>query len=86
LRSRLGFRGEIRAEGDVLRDQLLFMKRCGIDAFAVGERAIAEGWLRAFRDFDVFYQPAEDGVVELLHRRLAARADAADPRTVTTAR
>ena len=84
LRSRLGFRGEIRAEGDVLRDQLLFMKRCGIDAFAVGERAIAEGWLQAFRDFDVFYQPAEDGAVSLLHRRLAARADVADPRTVTT--
>ena len=46
---------------DVLRDQLLFMRRCGIDAFEVSERAIAENWLAALRDFDIFYQPAEDG-------------------------
>jgi uncharacterized protein (DUF934 family) len=79
LRSRFGFRGEIRATGDVLRDQLLFMKRCGIDAFEVDERAVAEGWLKSFRDFDVFYQPAEDGAVPLLQRRLAARAQVPEP-------
>ncbi|HUB97332.1 MAG TPA: DUF934 domain-containing protein [Stellaceae bacterium] len=83
LRGRFGFRGEIRAEGDVLRDQLLFMKRCGIDAFSVGERAIAEGWLRAFRDFDVFYQPAEDGAISVLQRRLVARTRAPADFTVT---
>jgi uncharacterized protein (DUF934 family) len=60
LRGRLGFRGELRATGDVLRDQLLFMRRCGIDAFAVSERAVAENWLAAFEDFGLFYQPAED--------------------------
>jgi uncharacterized protein (DUF934 family) len=61
LRSRLGFRGELRATGNVLRDQLLFMRRCGIDAFEVSERAVAENWLAALGDLDVFYQPAEDG-------------------------
>jgi len=61
LRSRCGFTGELRATGDVLRDQLLFMRRCGIDAFEVSERAIAEDWLAALDDFDLFYQPAADG-------------------------
>jgi uncharacterized protein (DUF934 family) len=72
LRRRLGFSGELRAEGDVLRDQLLFMRRCGFDAFAVSERAIFEDWLPAFREIDVFYQPAEDRNVSMLRRRLAA--------------
>ena len=73
LRGRLGFTGELRASGDVLRDQLLFMQRCGFDAFAVGERAVAEDWLKAFREFDVFYQPAEDHRPSQLQCRLAAR-------------
>lgn len=60
LRGRLGYKGELRASGEVLRDQLLFMQRCGFDAFAVPERALDEDWLAAFREFDVFYQPAED--------------------------
>lgn len=70
LRARLGFAGELRATGNVLRDQLLFMERCGFDSFAVGERAVAEDWLSAFRDFDMFYQPAEDGRPWLAARRL----------------
>jgi uncharacterized protein (DUF934 family) len=72
LRGRLGFTGELRAEGEVLRDQLLFMRRCGFDAFTVGERAIAEDWLAAFREIDVFYQPAEDREMPVLRRRLEA--------------
>ncbi|HXQ52078.1 MAG TPA: DUF934 domain-containing protein [Stellaceae bacterium] len=72
LRGRLRFTGELRAEGDVLRDQLLFMRRCGFDAFTVSERALFEDWLQAFREFDVFYQPAEDRQISLLRRRLAA--------------
>ncbi len=61
LKARYGFKGELRAAGNVLRDQLQFMRRCGIDSFEVGERAIAENWLNAFADFDLFYQPAGDG-------------------------
>jgi uncharacterized protein (DUF934 family) len=60
LRERFGYKGELRATGNVLRDQLLFMERCGIDAFEVSERAIAEDWFTALREFDVFYQPAAD--------------------------
>jgi uncharacterized protein (DUF934 family) len=70
LRGRLGFRGELRATGDVLRDQLLFMRRCGIDAFAVSERAVAENWLAAFEDFGLFYQPAEDARPWIARQRL----------------
>jgi uncharacterized protein (DUF934 family) len=71
LRQRLGFRGELRATGNVLRDQLLFMQRCGFDSFEVPERAVAEDWLAAFREFDVFYQPAADGRPWLAARRHA---------------
>jgi uncharacterized protein (DUF934 family) len=79
LRSRLGFRGELRATGNVLRDQLLFMRRCGIDAFEVSERAVAENWLAALGDLDVFYQPAEDGRPWIARQRspLPGRGDAA---------
>lgn len=61
LRQRLGYRGELRAAGNVLRDQLLFMRRCGIDSFELPERARDEGWASALAEFDVFYQPAEEG-------------------------
>jgi uncharacterized protein (DUF934 family) len=72
LRSRLGFVGELRATGEVLRDQLLFMRRCGIDAFEVSERAIKENWLAALDEFDVFYQPAADGHPWIARQRLFA--------------
>lgn len=42
LRGRHGFRGEVRAVGDVLRDHLLFMQRCGFDAFLLREDQEAE--------------------------------------------
>jgi uncharacterized protein (DUF934 family) len=67
LRDRYGYTGEIRATGGVLRDQLQFMQRCGIDAFEVPEKALAEDWFAALDEFDVFYQPAED------HRPWVAR-------------
>ena len=61
LRARLGYKGELRATGNVLRDQLLFMRRAGFDSFEVdGERAKAENWAQAFGEFDVFYQPSSD--------------------------
>jgi uncharacterized protein (DUF934 family) len=72
LRARLGYRGELRATGNVLRDQLLFMRRCGIDAFEVGERALGEDWAAALGEFDVFYQPGEDGRPWIARQRAAA--------------
>jgi uncharacterized protein (DUF934 family) len=73
LRGRLGFRGELRATGNVLRDQLLFMRRCGIDAFEVGDRALAEDWPQALRELDLFYQPGEDGHPWIARQRALAR-------------
>ena len=70
LRDRYGFTGEIRATGGVLRDQLQFMQRCGIDAFEMPERALEENWLAAFDEFDVFYQPAEDNRPWVARQRL----------------
>ncbi len=77
LRERYGFAGELRAAGNVLRDQLLFMARCGFDTFEVDAmRAQAEDWPRAFREFDLFYQPAADRREPILWRRLRLRQSA----------
>lgn len=56
LRERHGYRGELRAVGDVLRDQLYFLRRCGFDAFALRADQDAEAALRAFDDYSVSYQ------------------------------
>jgi len=61
LRERHGYRGELRAVGQVLRDQALFMRRCGFDAFEVAEGAGVAGWREALGEISVFYQPTEDG-------------------------
>src|SRR3990172_6903375 len=60
LRERYGYAGELRAVGDVLRDQLYFMRRCGIDSFAVREDKNIEDALNAFKEFTIRYQPAAD--------------------------
>ncbi|MGQ0656884.1 MAG: DUF934 domain-containing protein [Chromatiales bacterium] len=60
LRERYRYTGELRAIGDVLRDQLYFMRRCGIDSFAVREDKNIEDALNAFKEFSVRYQPAAD--------------------------
>ena len=73
LRTRFGYKGELRAQGDVLRDQLLFMKRVGFNSFVVGERAIKENWATAFGEFDVFYQQAPDGRPWVMRQRLGPR-------------
>lgn len=60
LRERYGFGGEIRAVGDVQRDQYLFLQRCGFDAFEVADDADPEAWLEAIAEFSVTYQAAAD--------------------------
>jgi uncharacterized protein (DUF934 family) len=79
LRARFSFTGELRAAGHVLRDQILFMRRCGFDSFVVdGARARAEDWGRAFREFDLFYQPAADGQPTVMGRRFGLFRAAAE--------
>lgn len=56
LRSRYGFAGELRAVGDILRDQLYFLGRCGFNAFALREDQDPEAALAAFGDYA--WQPA----------------------------
>ena len=69
LRERYGFRGEIRAVGDVLQDQLYFMKRCGIDAYALREDKDLTAALASLDDFSESYQAATDQPQPLFRRR-----------------
>jgi uncharacterized protein (DUF934 family) len=71
LRERYGYAGEIRAIGDVLRDQLFYMKRCGIDAFAVREDKDIEAALAGLKVFSETYQAAVDQPQPLFRRRTA---------------
>jgi len=60
LRQRYGFTGELRAFGDVLRDQLFELARCGFDSFVLRDDQDAAEALRAFNDFSETYQAAAD--------------------------
>jgi uncharacterized protein (DUF934 family) len=74
LRERYGYRGELRATGNVLRDELLFMHRCGFDAFEIAGTHAAESWRAAVNEFSVFYQPAaDDRATVSAFRRSAAK-------------
>ena len=55
LRVRLGWSGELRAVGDVLRDQLSHMRQCGFDAFAVREDKNVEDALKGLAGLSVLY-------------------------------
>jgi uncharacterized protein (DUF934 family) len=78
LRERYGYRGEIRAIGDVQRDQLLHLSRCGFDAFAVKERRDPEALLGAFADFSEAYQASVERPLPLFRRRFANAPDGTD--------
>jgi uncharacterized protein (DUF934 family) len=78
LRERYGFRGELRATGEVLRDQFLFLARAGFDAFEVKKDADAAAFEAAIARYSVFYQPTGDGRPSALRARLTQR-DACRP-------
>jgi uncharacterized protein (DUF934 family) len=71
LRERYGYKGELRAIGDVLRDQLTFMFRCGFDAYALRADKDVNDALKAFDEFSVQYQGAVDNPSPLFRRRAA---------------
>src|SRR6201996_303734 len=73
LRERHGFKGELRATGQVLRDQFLFMLRAGFDAFEVKKEADAEAFTNTAKRYSVFYQPTGDGRLTALHQRMQLR-------------
>ncbi len=61
LRERYGYVGELRAVGDVLREQARFMVRCGIDTFEVADGSSTEQWRHVIGRFRHVYQRAADG-------------------------
>jgi uncharacterized protein (DUF934 family) len=73
LRERYGYDGELRATGQVLRDQFVFMLRAGFDAFEVKKDSDAEAFAATARRYSVFYQPTGDGRITALNRRLQLR-------------
>ena len=73
LRERYRFHGEMRATGQVLRDQFVFMLRAGFDAFEVKKESDAEAFTNTAKRYSVFYQPTGDGRITALHRRMALR-------------
>jgi uncharacterized protein (DUF934 family) len=73
LRERFSYRGELRATGQVLRDQFVFMLRAGFDSFEVKKPSDAEAFAQTVKRYSVFYQPTGDGRLTALHRRMQLR-------------
>jgi uncharacterized protein (DUF934 family) len=73
LRERYAYHGELRATGQVLRDQFVFMLRAGFDAFEVKKQSDAEAFAQTVQRYSVFYQPTGDGRITALHRRMQLR-------------
>ena len=57
----MGYIGELKAVGDVLVDQLLFMRRCGFDSFDPAQAIDLAVAKRALTEYDFVYQQAADG-------------------------
>ena len=74
LRRRHGYKGELRAFGDVGRDQLFYLKRVGFDSFALAPHRDPEAALASFGDFSVRYQGSIDDPVPLFRKRTAGAA------------
>jgi uncharacterized protein (DUF934 family) len=77
LRERYGFAGELRATGQVLRDQFVFMLRAGFDAFEVKKDNDAAAFAKVAGRYSVFYQPTGDGRETAARQRLSEHAEGA---------
>ena len=73
LRTRYGYRGELRAFGDVGRDQLFYLSRVGFDAFRLAEHRDPVSALASLTDFTVRYQGSVDDPLPLFRKRAAAQ-------------
>ena len=74
LRRRHGYRGELRAFGDVGRDQLFYQRRCGFDSFGLAPHRDPEAALASLEPFTVRYQGSVDDPQPLFRKRAAAFA------------
>jgi uncharacterized protein (DUF934 family) len=86
LRERYAFRGELRATGQILRDQFLFMVRAGFDALEVVKSADADAYAAVLARYSVFYQVAGEGRPTAANRRLSRLKPAAQGEVLQTAR
>ncbi|MGE5640823.1 MAG: DUF934 domain-containing protein [Clostridia bacterium] len=71
LRERYGYRGELRAVGEVVKDHLLYMESVGFDSFLLRDGEDAEDALRGFRVFSEAYQASVARPLPLFRRRAA---------------
>lgn len=78
LRERYAYKDELRATGQVLRDQFVFMLRAGFDAFDVKKQSDADVFADVARRYSVFYQPTGDGRVTAFRRRVTRHAETAE--------
>jgi phosphoadenosine phosphosulfate reductase len=84
LRDRYGYRGELRAIGDVLRDQLFALSECGFDAFAIRDDRDPVEALASFNDFAAgVYTSTSRTPRPWFRRRNGARPDAANEPRLT---
>ncbi len=71
LRQHYGYQGDIRATGNVLRDQLGYMERVGFTSFEIDSKQDINEALKAFDEIHVKYQPSSDEPLPLYKRRTA---------------
>src|SRR5205085_10473246 len=71
LRERYGFKGEIRAAGEVLRDNLFYLSRCGFDSFLLSDQTRLAEALSGLEDFSEAYQASVERPEPLFRRRAA---------------
>jgi uncharacterized protein (DUF934 family) len=69
LRERYGYKGELRAVGEVVRDHLFYMESCGFDAFLLRDGEDPVEALTGFEDFSEAYQASVTRPVPLFRRR-----------------
>ena len=74
LRERYGFRGELRATGQILRDQFMFLVRAGFDVLDVAKASDVDAFASALKRYSVFYQTVGKSPVAASRMRLAATA------------
>lgn len=75
LRERYGWKGELRACGDIWRDQLFFLASCGFNAFALREGEDPREALAAFGDFSETYQASVARPLPFFRRRYLSSPD-----------
>lgn len=71
LREQMNFKGELRATGNFIQDQLFYLKRVGFDAFILDDSVDAEAISRSLNDFSDAYQGSTDEPRPFFRRRVS---------------